>query len=137
MPYESLIVTVFLFFAVAMCLLVSFTIYVPGTPLDAIWKLRKGAAAKIHYYGQMVAPILLTLSAALFVVGVGMIKRQKWAIYTAMVFFVLNGAADAIRMFKEELFNGITGVLVTLIFLWLLLVSVKMEYFAGQRTKNK
>src|SRR5208337_934593 len=129
MPFELLIVLVFMFLAAAMCLVVSYTIYVPKTPLDIIWKIKPGAETKIHYFGQMIAPILLTLCVAMLVTAMGMIYRQRWAAYTAIAIFAINGIADGVRIFKGETLNGFMGVIATLIFIWLLSISFKSGYF--------
>jgi len=129
MPFELLIVLVFMFLAAAMCLLVSYTIYVPKTPLDIIWKIKPGTEAKIHYFGHMVAPILLTLCVAMFVTAMSMIYRQRWAAYTAIAIFAINGIADGIRIFKDEILNGFMGIIATLIFIWLIYISLKSGFF--------
>lgn len=121
LPPIVIFVLVFLFFATAMAWVTGISLALPGTFLDAIWKMNPDAYNGFAPMGAAAIILLLLLGACTFAAALGMLRGRKWAWWLTVSVFVLNILGDVADMFvhHDYLKRGF-GVLIVLFFLFLL-----------------
>jgi len=115
-----IVVSVFLFFAALMAALVGFSLVMPGTALDGLGTLNPSGYAALHSIGRLAGVLLLALGAGCGAAGVGLLRGRRWAWYFALGVFLTNGLGDLVQIGLGRVAQGITGVAISLGFVWIL-----------------
>jgi hypothetical protein len=129
-PAAVTIVAVFLFFATAIAAVVSISLLFPNPLLDRLWQLNKPGAALFHSIGRVSGLFLLALACGTLAAGLGLLRGRRWAWWFAVVLFTVDGTGDVISYFLvHDALRTATGVIISLIFLYLLCQRDVRSYF--------
>jgi hypothetical protein len=102
---------IFFFFGATMASYAAFTLAVPGTFLDAAWRLNPVGHAALSSLGRIMAAPLLLLASVLLVAGLGWFRRRRWGWVLGLALIAINLAGDLSNLvFREELLKGTIGV---------------------------
>ncbi|SRR6266851_6620872 len=102
---------IFFFVAVFFALYAGVTVSWPGTVLDWLWALNPHGHAGLLALGRFMGVPFFLLAVALIIIGVGWLRRRKWAWYSAIIGIPLNMMADIGRGVTGEWQAGVIGIL--------------------------
>src|SRR5208337_1982089 len=121
-PKGVLIVAIILFFAAVVALIVATSIIFPGTPLDVIWALKNSFPAGFRNTsaGMIFGYFLLVLGLLMLSTVYGLVKGRKWAWWIVIIIFAVNGIGDAVSVALGGGINGISGILLAVVFVFYL-----------------
>src|SRR6266550_1920084 len=92
-----LAISVILLVSTAIALITGVSLAFPGTFLDRIWALNRGAYIEFVTLGRPAGISLMILGLICAIAAAGLLKRRKWAWWLAVGLFVVNVAGDAAR----------------------------------------
>lgn len=118
---------VFLFFGTLMAALAGFTLLVPGTLLDSIWRLNPRALAKLAPLGRRIGLPFLLLSLLLAVSGYLWFRRAIWGWRLAVAIVGIQVIANVVNLGLGRMLEGSTG---------LVLSSALLLYLLRARTRS-
>jgi hypothetical protein len=130
-PKGILIVALIVFVAALLALIVGITIFIPGTPLDMIWTVKNSFPTGFRssstgiIFGYFIIILGLILISAVW----GLLKGKKWAWWTVIIVFLVNGIGDALSVAFGGGVNGISGVVIISVFIIYLTRSNVKKYF--------
>ena len=126
---------IFFFFGATMATYAAFTLAVPGTILDQLWRLNPEGHAELSSLGRIMAVPFLFLAVALLLAGIGWFMRRKWGWILGTVLIAINLAGDLFNLiFRQELLKGFIGVAIAgLLLLYLTRPRVR-AYFLSAAT---
>jgi hypothetical protein len=119
------------FIAALLALIVGITIFIPGTPLDMIWTVKNSFPAGFRssstgiLFGYFIIILALILISAVW----GLLKGKRWAWWTVLIVFLVNGIGDAVSVAFGGGINGISGVVIASAFIIYLTRSNVKKYF--------
>jgi len=120
-PKALIVVAAFLFVATGIAVLVGVSLLFPNPIMDSLWKLNRPAEAAFRAKGHPLGILLLLLGTGTFAAAKGLLQRQLWAWWFAMVLFTVNGIGDVVGFIVTgDWLRGASGVVVALAFLWAL-----------------
>jgi hypothetical protein len=130
-PLGILFVSIIVFIAAIIALIVGLSTIIPGTPLDVIWTLRNSfpTGFRSTTFGMIFGYFILILGIILIFAGWGMLQGRKWAWWTVLIIFLVNGIGDAVSLIYGEGINGITGILIASAFIYYLTRPHVREFF--------
>src|SRR5438034_170 len=94
-PLGVLAISVILLVSTAIALITGVSLAFPGTFLDRIWALNRGAYIEFVTLGRPVGISLMILGLICAVAAAGLLKRRKLAWWLAVGLFVINVDGDA------------------------------------------
>jgi hypothetical protein len=129
-PAAVTIVAIFLFFATGIAAVVGISLLFPNPLLDRLWQLNKPGATLFHAIGRVSGFFLLALGCGTLAAALGLLRSRRWAWWFAIVLFAINGAGDIVSYFLvHDALRSVTGVMVAVIFLYLLCRRDVRAYF--------
>src|SRR5512146_1682448 len=129
-PVAVVVIAYFLFLAMAIAMFVGGSILFPNALMDRMWEWNKPGRALFRTIGKPAGAFLLALAVGTCAAGVGLLKRQRWAWWFAVVLFVVDASGDAISVLVTgEVLRSVVGVMVSGVFLSMLLKRGTREYF--------
>jgi hypothetical protein len=133
-PAEVTVVVVLMFIAAAIAAVVSFSLFVPGSPLERMWSLNPVAHEAFAARAGYAATILLLVGVLAAAAGVGLMRARLWAWLLAVAIFAVNALGDAVALlFTRDWQRGLAGVLIDSLLLFLLL-RARVRAFYLNRT---
>src|SRR2546430_5055885 len=109
-PLGVLAISVILLASTAIALITGVSLAFPGTFLDRIWALNRGAYIEFVTLGRPAGISLMILGLICALAAAGLLKRRKWAWWLAVGLFVVNDAGDAARNVTGEPVKGAVRV---------------------------
>src|SRR5438128_10112547 len=97
-PLGVLAISVILLVSTAIALTTGVSLAFPGTFLDRIWALNRGAYIEFVTLGRCAGISLVILGLIFAIAAAVLVMRRKWVWWLAGVLFVVNVARDAERM---------------------------------------
>jgi hypothetical protein len=97
-PAGFLPIGIFFFFGATMATYAAITLAIPGTILDAAWKLNPEGHAQLASLGRIMAVPFLVLAAALFVAGLGWFRRRRWGWVLGVALIAINLTGDIFNL---------------------------------------
>jgi hypothetical protein len=129
-PRTIPVVAAFLFIATAIAAIVGVSLLCQSPFLDGLWELNKPAERAFRAHSTVFGLFLLLLSAGTLISGVGLLLRQRWAWWFAVVLFAINGGGDLVNLgATRDWLKSVSGVLVCAAFLYLLVRTPVRRYF--------
>jgi uncharacterized BrkB/YihY/UPF0761 family membrane protein len=131
-PKGVLIVTIIVFIAAILALIIGISIIIPGTPLDVIWTLKNSfpIGFKSTFIGIIFGYFLLALGLIMLYSAYGLTKGRKWAWWITVIIFTVNGIGYAVSVaLGSSGSDGITGILIAVVFLFYLTRPSVKNYF--------
>lgn len=130
-PKGVMFVSVIVFIAAAVALIVGISTIIPGTPLDFIWTVKNSfpAGFRITTTGMIFGYFILVLGLIMIGSGYGLLKGKKWAWLTVLIIFLINGIGDAISVAYGGGINGLSGIIIASAFLFYLTRPHVKEFF--------
>lgn len=120
-----------------MLTLAAVTMLVPGTPLDAIWRVNPGAYARMLPHRVTVGLGFLALAPLFAAASYGFWRLRGWAWHLARGLFWLHLAGDLARLLLGEVLEGLVGVSAsTLILLFLSRPEVRARFGVDQSARR-
>lgn len=130
-PKTIPVVAGFLFLATGMAWIAGLSLLFPASFLNRLWALNPPAAAAFRSVGWIAGALLLALGVATAAAGIGLLRRQKWAWWFAVVLFAINGCGDLVSfLVLGDLLRSAAGVVVAGAFLYFLTRRASRSYFA-------
>ena len=80
-----------------MCSLTLFLVFVPGTALDAAWRIKPQARDELAALGLLTLPLMLIVGIACALVAVGLEKSNEWGRRTAIAVLTVDMLGDSIN----------------------------------------
>lgn len=120
-PKGILIVSIILFIAAVMALVVATSTLIPGTPLDILWTLNNSfpPGFKFTTLGIVFGVFILFLGLILLFAVWGLPKGRKWAWWITVIIFAANGIGNLAKIAMDGI-EGIMGMLIAAVFLFYL-----------------
>jgi hypothetical protein len=134
-PLGVLAIAVVLLVSTAIALITGVSLVFPGSFLDRIWALNRGAYIEFATLGRPAGILLVILGFICAIAAAGLLKRRKWAWGLAVGLFVVNVSGDAARIFTGEPVKGAFGAAIAAGFVIYLTRSRVREYF-GVRSSH-
>ncbi|MGE5109706.1 MAG: hypothetical protein ACM3JB_02535 [Acidobacteriaceae bacterium] len=129
-PVAVVVVAGFLFLATVIAVFVGGSILFPNALMDRMWEWNKPGTALFQTVGKAAGAFLLALAAGTCAAGFGLLKRQRWAWWFAVVLFVVDVSGDVISVFvTSEVLRSVVGVMMSGVFLSMLLKRGTRKYF--------
>jgi hypothetical protein len=97
--------------------------------LDWMWRIEPAEHEQLLMLGPLDAVGFLGLAGMMALASFGCFSRRRWGWGLAVVIFLLNGLADAARIFFGAPAEGLIGVAVTSAILWWLTHARVRELF--------
>ncbi len=121
-PKSVPLVSVFLFTAAGIALVVGVSLLFPNRLLDRLWELNRPGAELFRRIGPVSGVFLLALSVGSAAAGRGLLRRQRWAWWFATGLFAVDGVGDVISyLVTGDLLRSAVGAAVSSAFLWAML----------------
>jgi len=103
----------------------------PGSPVDALWRLNPAAHAHFAALRPFSSPGLFAVGIATALIARGLLCRRRWAWWCAIALFVINAAGDAVNYaLTRDLWRSGTGVVIAAGFLAVLVQPNMRAHFA-------
>jgi hypothetical protein len=129
-PRAIAVVSGFLFAASVVAVLVAPSLLFPTSPLDRIWELNKPAERVFRTVGRTAGVMLLVLGGVSCGIAIGLLLRQRWALWFAIALFAINGCGDvASLLITRDWLRVVGGVAVAALFIFVLLDVRVRRYF--------
>jgi len=134
-PLGVLAISVILLVSTAIALITCVSLAFPGTFLDRIWVLNRGAYIEFVTLGRPAGISLMILGLICAIAAAGLLKRRKWAWWLAVGLFVVNVAGDAARIFTGEPVKGAFGAAIAAGFV-IYLTRLRVREYFGIRSSH-
>ena len=130
-PKGVLFVVIVVFMAAVLALIVGISTIIPGTPLDMIWTLKNSfpTGFRSSFTGILFGYFILILGLTMVYAGLGLLKGRKWAWWTIIIIFAVNGIGDAVSLAFGGGIDGISGILIASAFIVYLTRPGVKEFF--------
>ena len=129
-PRTATVVAIFLFCAAAMALIIGVSLLFPGPLWDRMWDLNRPGHLAFERAGKLAGVPLLALGIVTGIAGRGLIMRRKWAWWTAVALFAVNGLGDvATLVLTRDLLRAGMGASIAGTFLFCLTRPKVKAYF--------
>ena len=126
MPFGLKLIVIFLFLAFILSSLAGISLIKPGTILDMMWQSKKAELESMKPYVLVLGYFLVILGISMLVSGIGLIKKQTWAWWIALIVFSTNGISDLVSSISRAQPESLIGVLIVgLLILYLFKKNVK------------
>ena len=123
------VIAAFLFAATAVAVVVGSALLFPGEFLDRLSELNKPAMVVFRSWGRAPGVLLLGVGASTLIVGVGLLRRRKWAWWLAIGLFAINGCGDLVSFIVvRDAVRSASGILICSVFV-LLLRQHRVRFF--------
>src|SRR5262249_13551503 len=97
---------------------------------ERLWRLNPEGAVAFHALGRVSGALLLALGVGTFMAAHGLLQGQRWAWWFTVGLFAMNALGDLVSFIVTgDALRGITGIAISLIFLYLLTRLQVREYF--------
>jgi hypothetical protein len=114
-PAGILILSIILFLATSIALIIAISLLIPGTILDVLWNLNPSVHVGFTAMGKILGIFLIILGIITLFAGFGILKGKKWAWWIAVFIFAANGLGDIVRISAggyEDILGGLVGILI-------------------------
>jgi len=86
------------------------TLLIPGTALDALWRLNPHGHEALAHLGRWAAVPFCALSPALALAAIGWFRRRRWGWVLGVTIITINMLGDLGQIFFGEGWKGAVGV---------------------------
>lgn len=100
----------FFAFGATMCALTVFLLRVPGTPLDAAWRLNPEAQRSFHSLGPIAALLMLVVGTACALASIGLWRGRTWGIRLAVMILSVNICGDLWNALGRHDYRSLIGI---------------------------
>jgi hypothetical protein len=129
-PKTVSVVAAVLFVAAALAGVVGTSLLFPNKLLDRLWELNPQGAAVFRSWGRMAGVFLWAVGVATTAAAAGLLHRNKWAWWFAVVLFAIEGCGNVAAFFANgDLPRSASGVAISGAFLFALLRAPLRRYF--------
>lgn len=129
-PWEVTLLALLSFGAAAIAIVVSISLFMPGTQLDRMWNLNAPAHDAFAARAGAVATLLLVVGVLAAATGVGLLTRRLWAWLLALAGIVTNALGDMVSLLiTHDRARGLAGIAIDALFVYLLLRAGVRAYF--------
>jgi ABC-type Fe3+ transport system permease subunit len=124
-------VVIIVFIVAVLALIVGISTIIPGTPLDVIWTLKNSfpTGFRSSLTGMIFGYFILILGLIMLYAGWGLLNGKKWAWWTILIIFAINGIGDAVSLTFGCGIDGISGILIVSAFIIYLTRPGVKEFF--------
>jgi hypothetical protein len=131
-PKPVVVVSIFLFAAAAISILVGTALLLRGPLLERFSQLNEPGMAVFQRLDGWAVVLMFALGAGTCWAAVGLLRRRKWAWWFAVVLFTMNACGDLASFFvTRDAVRSISGVLISAAFL-LVLSRRDVQLFFGK-----
>lgn len=117
-PKAVTVVAVFLFFATIIAVVVGASLLFPNPLLDWLWELNRPAEAVFRSFGRIAGVALILLGLATFAAARGLLRRDLWAWWFAIILFTVNGIGDLVSFVATgDWLRSASGVVISSVFI--------------------
>jgi hypothetical protein len=120
---------IFFYFACLMSSYAAVTLAKPGTFLDSLWTMNRGAHIQLAAVGRIIAIPFAVLAVVMFLAGWGWLRRRYWAWVLAVSVIAINCAADLIHAAMGDWVKSGVGIIIAGLLLFYLTRRAVREYF--------
>jgi hypothetical protein len=129
-PWAVVLVAVLELAAAAMAIVVSTSLFFPGTRLDRMWELNPSAQAAFAANPRPIATLLLLVGLLAAAAGLGLLTRRLWAWLLSIAIFGINALGDLFTLLiTRDWARGLTGIVIDALLVGLLLSAGVRTYF--------
>ncbi len=104
------------------------TLLKPGAFLDRAWELNRTGHAGLSSMGRAVGAPFLVLATALFLTGIGWLRRKHWGWFLGTGIIASNLIADVIHLLLGD-WKSLAGVLIAGVLLLFMTRNRMRNYF--------
>ncbi len=120
-PKSVIVVSIFLFAAAAISILVGTALLLRGAFLGRLSQLNEPGMALFLRLGGWAVILMFALGAGTLAAAVGLLQCRKWAWWFAVVLFVVNACGDLASFFvTRDAVRSISGFLISATFFFVL-----------------
>lgn len=127
-PTGITVVSVLVFVVASISLLVGFSMFITGTPLDLLWTIKASLSSAIRgtTLGTIFGIFLIILGMVLIASGYGLLKGNKFAWWAVVLIFGVNALGDIVSVLMGDL-SSISGVVI---------VGILLVYLTRPHVRN-
>jgi hypothetical protein len=130
-PRTVAVVAAFLFLATVAATITGTSLLFPAPFWKPLWDLNRPAYLAFEKFGMSAGVFLLLLGIAACATSTGLLRRRRWAWWSAMALFAVNGVGDlAALLVQRDLVKGGSGVAIAACFLISLTRPQVKRFFA-------
>ena len=97
-------------FGATMCALTLGLLLVPGTRLDALWRLNPNARAGFAALGSMSILLMFIIGSACATAAIGLARNRRWGRRLALAILVVNLIGDATNVLVRHDWRTLIGL---------------------------
>jgi hypothetical protein len=117
-PRTVAVVAAFLFLATVVAMVTGISLLFPAPFWKPLWDLNRPAYLAFEKFGISAGAFLLIIGIAACAISIGLLRRRRWAWWSAMALFAVNGVGDlAALLVQRDLVKGGSGVVIAACFL--------------------
>jgi len=109
------------------------TLLEPGTALDRLWALNKGAHTQLALLGKTAVFGFVVLAATLAAASVGWFRRRRWGWILGITIISINAAGDLVNLSMGEHWKGAVGVTIAALVLVYMTTPGVRSYFRPEK----
>jgi hypothetical protein len=109
-PIGIKLLAAFFAFGAAMCGLTIALLVIPGTRLDALWKINPDARVTFQALGTMSILLMLVIGSACASAAIGLARGRLWARRLAIVILAFNLLGDVINAMARHDWRTLIGL---------------------------
>ncbi len=110
LPIGVRLLIVFFVLATAICLATVATLAAPGTPLDAMWRMKPQARADFLRMGVPAVFLMALVASVMAVAAVGLWKRSRLGWWAAVAALSVNAASDGLHALLTSETRDVIGI---------------------------
>jgi len=127
-PTGFLALGIFFFFGSFMATYATITLLKPGTFLDRAWELNPVGHAGLSSMGRAIGIPFLILATALFLAGIGWLRRKRWGWFLGTGIIASNLVADLVHLALGD-WKSLVGVVIAALLLFYMTRNRVRTYF--------
>ena len=120
---------VFFIFGFLMSLIAAISLIFPGNFLESMWGLNPRAHESFRRIGIFAILLLLPVSAACLIAGIGFLRLRRWGYWLGIALLVVNLAGDIINVIVGIEKRAIIGIPIALVLILALLRNNVRKFF--------
>ena len=109
-PLGIKLLAAFFGFGAAMCALTLLLLLMPGTQLDALWRLNPDARAGFAALGSMSILVMFVVGSVCAAAAMGLARNRRWGRRLALAILVMNIMGDVINALVRHDWRTLIGL---------------------------
>jgi uncharacterized membrane protein (DUF2068 family) len=104
------LLALFFAFGTSMCLLTAVLLFIPGTPLDSLWRFNPEAQSAFQSLGKASILLMLSVGTGCAFAAIGLWRDRPWGTWVALIILSVNILGDLLNAFARHDIRTLIGL---------------------------